>query len=86
MTSYNKNDLAIIANQTGFLRDQLEKVIRLTDILRFFHDDTFLRQSLALKGGTAINMTCFSMPRLSVDIDLDYCRDVDKETMLKESE
>lgn len=86
MTSYNKNDLAIIANQTGFLRDQLEKVIRLTDILRFFHDDTFLRQSLALKGGTAINMTCFSMPRLSVDIDLDYCRDVDRETMLKERE
>lgn len=86
MKSYNKNDLAIIANQTGFLRDQLEKVIRLTDILRFFHDDTFLRQTLAIKGGTAINMTCFDMPRLSVDIDLDYCRDVDREIMLKERE
>lgn len=86
MTSYNKNDLAIIADQTGFLRDQLEKVIRLTDILRFFHEDSFLRQTLALKGGTAINMICFSMPRLSVDIDLDYCRDVDRETMLNERE
>lgn len=59
MTSYNKNDLAIIANQTGFLRDQLEKVIRLTEILRFFHDDTFLRQSLALKGGTAVQGSCY---------------------------
>ena len=30
--------------------------------------------ALALKGGTAINLTVFSLPRLSVDIDLDYTR------------
>ena len=27
---------------------------------------------LALKGGTAINMTIFNLPRLSVDLDLDF--------------
>jgi len=86
MTSYNKNDLILIANRTGFLRDQLEKVIRLTEVLRFFQDDELLSQSLVLKGGTAINMTVFQMPRLSVDIDLDYCRDVSRDIMLEERE
>lgn len=86
MTSYNKNDLVQIANRTGFLRDQLEKVIRLTEVLRFFQNDELLSQALVLKGGTAINMTIFPMPRLSVDIDLDYCRDVEKDTMLQDRE
>lgn len=30
------------------------------------------RDCLALKGGTAINLTIFNLPRLSVDIDLDF--------------
>jgi hypothetical protein len=32
MNSYNKNDLSQLATQTLFLRDNLEKVLRLTDI------------------------------------------------------
>ena len=35
MNSYNKNDLSQLATQTLFLRDNLEKVLRLTDVLRF---------------------------------------------------
>lgn len=35
MNSYNKNDLAQLAAQTHFLRDNLEKVLRLTDVLQF---------------------------------------------------
>ncbi len=31
MNSYNKNDLAQLAAQTHFLRDNLEKVLRLTE-------------------------------------------------------
>lgn len=81
MNSYNKNDLDELAIKTGFLRDQLEKVIRLSDVLRCFREHDLLRNSLVLKGGTAINLTIFRMPRLSVDIDLDYCKDVSKEEM-----
>nr|WP_234154454.1 nucleotidyl transferase AbiEii/AbiGii toxin family protein [Bacteroides thetaiotaomicron] len=32
------------------------------------------RDCFALKGGTAINLVCFNLPRLSVDIDLDFTR------------
>jgi predicted nucleotidyltransferase component of viral defense system len=42
-----------------------------------------LFEHLALKGGTAINLTIFNLPRLSVDIDLDYTQNVDREEMLK---
>ena len=28
MNSYNKNDIAILANETHFLRDNLEKVLQ----------------------------------------------------------
>jgi predicted nucleotidyltransferase component of viral defense system len=44
----------------------------LTEILKFFENDTLLGNSLALKGGTAINLTIFDLPRLSVDIDMDF--------------
>ncbi|MCF0066868.1 MULTISPECIES: nucleotidyl transferase AbiEii/AbiGii toxin family protein [Segatella] len=35
-----------------------------------------------LKGGIAINLTVFQLPRLSVDIDLDFTVDCDRESML----
>src|SRR5512133_3979590 len=38
--------------------------------------------SLALKGGTAINLFLRSMPRLSVDIDFTYLPFYDRETAL----
>lgn len=43
-----------------------------------------LSDTLALKGGTAINLTIFDLPRLSVDIDMDYAKDVPREKMLEE--
>ena len=84
MATYNRQQLSLIANETGFLRDNLEKVIRLTEILCFFEQQELLSQKLALKGGTAINLTIFQMPRLSVDIDLDYCNDCGREEMMSE--
>jgi predicted nucleotidyltransferase component of viral defense system len=42
-----------------------------------------LRESLALKGGTAINMTIFNLPRLSVDIDFDYTHNDSREEMFE---
>ena len=83
MNSYNKNDLAQLAVQTNFLRDNLEKVLRLADVLRFIADNPKLNYCLVLKGGTAINLTVFDMPRLSVDIDLDFHSDCSRDEMLE---
>ncbi|MCQ2194171.1 MAG: nucleotidyl transferase AbiEii/AbiGii toxin family protein [Paludibacteraceae bacterium] len=82
MSSYNKDYIERIAQEKGFLRDNLEKVMRLAEILSYFGKSEQLGKSLALKGGTAINLTVFEMPRLSVDIDLDFCLDVSREEMI----
>lgn len=74
--------LGRMAKELGFVRDTLEKVCRLEDVLRFMESDEILSKGIALKGGTAINLTIFDLPRLSVDIDLDYCRSMDREKML----
>ena len=39
---------------------------------------------MVLKGGTALNLFVLDLPRLSVDIDLNYIGAVDRETMLEE--
>ena len=75
MNSYNKNDIAQLASDTHFLRDNLEKVLRLVDVLQFIMQNDKLNDCLVLKGGTAINLAVFEMPRLSVDIDLDFHKD-----------
>lgn len=71
------------AVESGFIRDNLEKVYRLTDVLSFINEDPVLSEYLVLKGGTAINLTVFDLPRLSVDIDLDLDRKCPREEMLK---
>ena len=84
MFNYEKTFLDAKSEQTGFVRYNLEKVYRLIDVLNFINNDPFLSGRLALKGGTAINLVFFDLPRLSVDIDLDYMIDCDRETMLVE--
>lgn len=83
MPQFNKNEVSIMANEYGFVRDTFEKVIRLREILRFFNEQDVLKGHLLLKGGTAINLTVFDLPRLSVDIDMDYTPNDSKEEMLK---
>lgn len=83
MNSYNKNDIARLASETHFLRDNLEKVLRLVDVLHFVGQNNKLNDCLVLKGGTAINLTVFNMPRLSVDIDLDFHKECAREEMLQ---
>ncbi len=83
MNSYNKTFLEKIAKDHGFLRDNLEKVIRLTEILKYLNQSEHLKNILALKGGTAINLTLFQIPRLSVDIDLDFTNNCPKEEMIE---
>ena len=82
MNSYNKHSLDSIAKEQGFIRDNLEKVMRLVEVLNHFRNSDLLSNTLALKGGTAINLTVFSLPRLSVDIDLDFSVNSGSEEML----
>lgn len=86
MMQFDRIALGRQAKELGFVRDTFEKVCRLTDVLKFMERDSILKDSLALKGGTAINLTIFDLPRLSIDIDLDYSRNVSREDMLEERE
>lgn len=49
MNSYNKIYLEKIAKEKGFVRDNLEKVMRLSEILQYFNQNEFLHDSLVLK-------------------------------------
>src|SRR3990167_2752389 len=68
----SKETLLAESNRAGFRAEILEKVIRLIDLLNAFSNDIFLKSRIALKGGTALNLFYFDLPRLSVDIDLNF--------------
>lgn len=72
------------AEATGFRPDVLEKVAHLLGLLDALNSHPFLKGKLALKGGTALNLFVFDVPRLSVDIDLNYIGAEDRENMLAE--
>jgi predicted nucleotidyltransferase component of viral defense system len=59
----------------------LEKVIRLLGLLDALRSHPFLKTRIALKGGTALNLFASDVPRLSVDIDLNYLGAAKRETM-----
>ena len=82
MMQFDRITLGKQARELGFVRDTFEKVCRLADILMFFQSDSLLSEKMALKGGTAINLTIFNLPRLSVDIDLDFSDDLPRDEML----
>lgn len=71
MMQLDRMTLGRMAKEMGFVRDTFEKVCRLADVLKFMEEDELLAENIALKGGTAINLTIFDLPRLSVDIDLE---------------
>lgn len=72
MFSLTKAELAVKAKELNFVRDTVEKVLRLADILDYLNTNLLTKDTLALKGGTAINLTVFNLLRLSVDLDFDY--------------
>lgn len=86
MTRYDKNEIALMAKEYGFVRDTFEKVLRLKKVLGYFNEQEDLKKHLLLKGGTAINLTVFNLPRLSVDIDMDYMPNDNREEMLRDRE
>jgi predicted nucleotidyltransferase component of viral defense system len=69
---------------TGFRADAVEKVVRLLAMLGAVNADPWLRASVCLHGGTAINLFALGAPRLSVDIDLNYIGHTGREAMMAE--
>ena len=67
---YSSSEIHEIAKTTGFI--VIEKVLHLLNLLTTLNSHPGLKEKLALKGGTALNLFIFTMPRLSVDIDLNY--------------
>ena len=72
------------AGATGFRADVLEKAAHLLGLLKAIRSHPLLGGKLALKGGTALNLFVFNVPRLSVDIDLNYVGAQSREAMLQE--
>ncbi len=83
MLIYDKKILSQQAKELHVNRDTFEKVCRLKEILKFFNESELLNEHLALKGGTAINLLFFNLPRLSVDIDLDLSVNLPREEMME---
>lgn len=86
MPQYNRRELDARAREYGFNRDTFEKVLRLRSILEFLNTQKYMCEHLLLKGGTAINLTVFNLPRLSVDIDLDFIPNLTREETANERE
>lgn len=81
-----KEKLMVEAKAMGFRPEMFEKALLLADLLQDYANHPFLKNRIALKGGTGLNLFYFGLPRLSVDIDLNYIGAQDKETMLAERE
>jgi len=66
-----------VAGETGFRVGPLETVFRLVQLLGGI-DERF-GDEFSLRGGTALNLLHLDVPRLSVDVDLDYVGAADAE-------
>jgi predicted nucleotidyltransferase component of viral defense system len=72
------------AADAGYPAESYEKVYTLVQVLEGLRAHPFLGTRLALKGGTALNLFVLDLPRLSVDIDLNYVGASDRPTMMAE--
>lgn len=76
-----REQLQRTAADSGFPIDSLEKVWMLVRLLNMMVAHPFMGPRVALKGGTALNLFVFDVPRLSVDIDVNYVGGADRATM-----
>lgn len=67
----------------GFQTEPLERAARLLELLEALNHP-FLQGRVVLKGGTALNLFVFDLPRLSVNLGLNYVGAADRATMLVE--
>lgn len=79
---FSSSEILPAAESTGFGGEMVEKVLHLLNLLNALNSHPFLKGKWVLKGGTALNMFVFDLPRLSVDIDLNYIGAVGRKEML----
>jgi predicted nucleotidyltransferase component of viral defense system len=80
----SREQLQRAAADSGFQIESYEKAHVLVRLLEAVRTHPFLGSRMALKGGTALNLFVLGLPRLSVDIDLNYVGSSDRATMLAE--
>ena len=80
--TFSSSEILSAAESTGFRSEMIEKVLYLLHLLNKLNSHPFLKGKWVLKGGTALNFFMFDMPRLSVDIDLNYIGALGREQML----
>lgn len=83
MLNLTSKKLIEYAQERGFLRNEFEKSMRLMGVLKEMNRHHVLQRSLALKGGTALNLFVYDIPRLSVDVDFNYVGTIKKSKMEK---
>ncbi len=81
---YSLEELNAVAEKVDFNITVIEKVVHLLNLLNTLNSHPMLKGKLALKGGTALNLFVFDVPRLSVDIDLNYIGALDREVMMED--
>ena len=79
---FSPSEVLPIAESTGFRAEMIEKVLHLLNLLDKLNRHPMLKGKWVLKGGTALNLFIFDLPRLSVDIDLNYVGALEREAML----
>jgi len=80
----SKEGLLSAAEATGFRPEILEKALLLLHLLEALFRHPFLKNRLALKGGTALNLFLADLPRLSIDLDFNYVGSPELEVMQAE--
>lgn len=80
----SREQLQRAAADAGYAVEPYEKIYTLMQLLEGLRAHPFLGTRIALKGGTALNLFILDLPRLSVDIDLNYVGTTDRQTMLAE--
>jgi predicted nucleotidyltransferase component of viral defense system len=80
----SREQLQRAAAESGFQLEPYEKVHVLVRLLEAVRAHPFLGPRMALKGGTALNLFLLGLPRLSIDIDLNYVGASDREEMRAE--
>jgi predicted nucleotidyltransferase component of viral defense system len=84
MFQLTNKELDSFVKESGFLKNSLEKMFRLLDVLVTLKSNPVTKDAFVLKGGTALNLFILEFPRISIDIDLNYIHFVSKSDMLKE--
>ncbi|ODS29865.1 MAG: hypothetical protein SCARUB_05030 [Candidatus Scalindua rubra] len=86
MLNLTPQQLIQFTQERGFLRNEFEKAMRLICVLKEITRHLLLQRCFVLKGGTALNLFVYDLPRLSVDVDLNYIKAVDKAQMKNDRE